>query len=127
MRKILIAPPRNLSAASRVCVGCWVPAIALDRPCAGVATTAVYLTTRSLLRAKLSFEGPAEDDVHAIGEKVLGKGYDPMFDKNFFLRLLHYHPGFIPKREIFSAQFDGKAARVPSQCDGGGIGAGENR
>ena len=33
-------------------------AIALDRPCAGVATTAVYLTTRSLLRAKLSFEGP---------------------------------------------------------------------
>lgn len=54
-------------------------------------------------------KAPAEDDVHAIGEKVLGKGYDPMFDKNFF-RLLHYHPGFIPKREIFSAQFDGKAA-----------------
>lgn len=54
-------------------------------------------------------KAPAADDVHAIGEKVLGKGYDPMFDKNFF-RLLHYHPGFIPKREIFSAQFDGKAA-----------------
>lgn len=52
---------------------------------------------------------PSTDDVHAIGEKVLGKGYDPVFDKNFF-RLLHYHPGFIPKREIFTAQFDGKAA-----------------
>lgn len=54
-------------------------------------------------------EAPAVDDVHVIGEKVLGKGYDPMFDKNFF-RLIHYHPGFMPKPELFAARFDGKAA-----------------
>jgi hypothetical protein len=52
---------------------------------------------------------PTESDVRELGEKVLGKGYDRMFDKNFF-RLLRYHPGFIPKREIFAARFDGKAA-----------------
>lgn len=52
---------------------------------------------------------PTSEEVHAIGEKLLGKGYDPMFDKNFF-RLLHYHPDFMPKAELFAARFDGKAA-----------------
>jgi len=52
---------------------------------------------------------PSPEDVRAFGEKVLGKGYDPGFDQNFF-RLLRYHPGFEPKRELFAAQFEGKAA-----------------
>jgi hypothetical protein len=55
------------------------------------------------------FKAPSEDDVHALGNRVLGARYDPAFDKVFH-RLLRYHPGFEPKREIFAAQFDGKAA-----------------
>ncbi len=52
---------------------------------------------------------PSPEDVQVLAEKVLGKGYDRVFDKNVF-RLLRYHPGFIPKREIFTAQFEGKPA-----------------
>lgn len=52
---------------------------------------------------------PSETDVHALGHKVLGTKYNPVFDKVFY-RLLLYHPGFEPKRELFTAQFDGKAA-----------------
>ncbi|HAP39537.1 MAG TPA: hypothetical protein DCQ94_07235, partial [Nitrospira sp.] len=37
--------------------------------------------------------------------------HDRASHKNFF-RLLRYHPGFIPKREVFTAQFDGKAAEL---------------
>jgi hypothetical protein len=43
-----------------------------------------------------------------LGHKVLGAKYNPVFDKVFY-RLLLYHPGFEPKRELFTAQFDGKA------------------
>jgi hypothetical protein len=53
-------------------------------------------------------KGPSETEVHALGHKVLGAKYNPVFDKVFY-RLLLYHPGFEPKRELFSAQFDGKA------------------
>lgn len=56
-------------------------------------------------------KAPSEDEVHALAEKVLGPGHDRASHKNFF-RLLRYHPGFIPKREIFTAQFDGKGAEL---------------
>ena len=56
-------------------------------------------------------KAPSEDEVHALAEKVLGPGHDRASHKNFF-RLLRYHPGFIPKREVFTAQFDGKAAEL---------------
>ncbi|MBP8116161.1 MAG: hypothetical protein KAY09_00385 [Nitrospira sp.] len=56
-------------------------------------------------------KAPSAEDVQVLAEKVLGKGYDRVFDKTFF-RLILVHPDFIPKREIFTAQFEGKPADV---------------
>lgn len=69
---------------------------------------------------------PSEDDVHAFGVKVLGEGYDRGFDKNLF-RLIDHHPGFIPKRGLFSAQHGGTAAEFHTNVMEAVLALSENR
>lgn len=54
---------------------------------------------------------PAEQDVQSLATKVLGPEDNPAFHEVFY-RLLLYNPEFTPRKELFSANFQGKPSEV---------------
>lgn len=50
---------------------------------------------------------PSNDEINDYGQKILGSGYNPVFNKSF-VRFLRYTPDFKPKKSHFEGKLNGK-------------------
>ncbi len=69
---------------------------------------------------------PGNDAIAAHGKKVLGEQYSPVFNKSFY-RFLRYTPDFVPRKEHFTAKFQGEPAEYFASIEDAVISLADNQ